>query len=495
MIPILSVETMRASDARTIASGTPGRELMRRAGEGIFRACEWRAPVGILCGSGNNAGDGYVLALLLHRHGIPCRIIRCSPSLSDDGRFYLAQCREAGIPEEPWGPDTALSSFATLADCLFGTGFRGPVRGEAREIIKKINASGAFVVSVDINSGLNGDNGLAELCVHSDLTVSIGSYQPGHFLSQAMDVMKARVNCDIGITPCARAFHLVEAGDLKPLFPPRRHNAHKGVYGYLALLGGSARYPGAIRLASMANAAMRAGAGVVKLAAPASLCPALMPLVLESTLFPLSEEGGDLCCGEAEIAELTHRVRAAAFGMGIGTSDGAAGLLALLLQSFTGTLIVDADGLTLLSRMPRESIRQASCRLILTPHVLEFSRLTGRTTEDILQSPIPLAEAYAAETGVTLLLKGPATVITDGRETLLTDTGCPGMATAGSGDVLSGILTALAATVPDPLWAAAAAAWINGRAGELAQAKTNAVSMVAGDTVAAIPEALGALLD
>ena len=493
MIRILSVDTMRRSDAQTIAEGTSGRELMLRAGRAVFEQAEWKPPVAVVCGSGNNAGDGYVIAMLLHSAGIACELILLSDRFSEDGAYYYDLCREAGIPAIRWDGTADLSKYGTVADCLFGTGFRGTVRNDARALIEAVNASGAYVVSVDINSGLNGDSGLAETCVRSDLTVSVGDFQPGHFLNMAGDVMKAKVNCDIGIRPTGRTYLLVEETDLAGLFRPRANFAHKGTYGYTALIGGSKRYCGAIRLAAMANAAMRSGAGVVKLAVPDVIWREIAPSVLESTLFPLSDDGNGIVFEEKEFAELTANVRTAAFGMGIGTGEGAARALSYLLDSFPGRLIVDADGLTLLSRLDRDRIRSAACSLILTPHLKEFSRLSGLETEEILQNPAAAAEAYAKENRVILLLKGPATIVTDGETTYFTDTGCPGMATAGSGDVLSGILAALSAWAPDPLLGTAAAAWINGKAGELAQSRTGSVSMTAGDTAACVREVVGAL--
>ena len=490
MIRILSVENMRKSDAAAIAAGTPGRELMFRAGQRIFESVAWKPPVGLLCGSGNNAGDGYVIAKLLRDAGIACDLILLSEKFSEDGAYYYNLCREAGIPSLLWNPAIDLTKYKTIADCLFGTGFRGEVRSPAREAIEAVNQSGAYVVAVDINSGLNGDSGMAELCVRSDLTVSVGDFQPGHFLNMAKDVMKEKINCDIGIEPVDRTVSLVEAADLAGLFLPRKNFSNKGSYGYTALIGGSKRYSGAIRLAGMANAAMRAGAGVVKLAVPDVLFSTVAPAVLESTVFPLSDNGEEITFSEKELAELTANVKTAAFGMGIGTGEGAAEALEWLLTHFTGLLIVDADGLTLLSRMDREKILNAACTLILTPHLKEFSRLTGLSVTEIQHSPLPAAEAYAKETGTILLLKGPATIITDGETTCLTDTGCAGMATAGSGDVLSGILAAILGYAPDPLLGTAAAAWINGKAGELAQQKYGSVSMVAGDTVASIAEAI-----
>ena len=488
MIRILSVENMRRSDARTIAGGTPGRELMYRAGKGIFGQVAWKSPVAVVCGSGNNAGDGYVIANLLHESGVDCDLILLSEKFSEDGAYYFRLCREAGIPALAWSRDINLSRYAVIVDCIFGTGFRGPVRSAAREAIEAVNASGACVVSVDINSGLNGDSGMAECCIRSDLTVAVGGFKPGHFLNMAKDVIRSKVNCDIGIEPVDRTYSLVEATDLASLFRPRPNFAHKGTYGYTALIGGSKKYCGAIRLAAMANAAMRSGAGVVKLAVPDLLYHDIAPKVLESTLFPLHDNGEEILFTEKETADLISNVRTAAFGMGIGTGEGAAHMLEYLLENFRGRLIVDADGLTLLSRLEKDRIRNASCSLILTPHLKEFSRLSGLETGEILNSPIAAAEAYAEECRVILLLKGPATIITDGKSTYLTDTGCPGMATAGSGDVLSGILAAVAAFSPDPLLGAAAAAWINGKAGEAAQRRMGSVSMTAGDTASCIPE-------
>jgi len=485
MIPILTVNAMRESDSFTIAGGTPGKELMLRAGKAVFDLVEWKPPVAVVCGSGNNAGDGYVIAKLLHEANIPCEIIMLTEKVSEDGGYYLDRCREAGVPVRLWARSITFTVYGTVVDCLFGTGFHGAAEGAAAEAISRINESGAYVVSVDINSGLSGDSGLGEPCVWSDLTISVGSFQPGHFLNRAKDVMKAKACCDIGITPRDEHIGLVEETDIAPLFRPRANNAHKGTYGYTALIGGSRRYGGAIRLAAMANAAMRAGAGVVKLAIPDVLWLVTAPVVLEATLFPLKDNGNEIVFDEGQFTELTGNVRTAAFGMGAGTGGGAAEALEWLLKNYKGTLIVDADGLTLLSRMDREKIQSTACRLILTPHVKEFSRLTGQEVTEILENPVVSAEAYAKENGAVVLLKGPATVVTDGKRTRIVDAGCAGMATAGSGDVLSGILAATAA-VAEPLEAAAAAAWINGKAGELAQSRYGSVSMTARDTAGCV---------
>ena len=173
---------MRCSDAAAIAAGTPGAVLMERAGRGIFEALPaWQGPVGIVCGKGNNAGDGYVLAVLLREAGVPCDLLLQEETFTPDGGWWFARCREKGIPMRFWSGLQDLSLWPTLVDCIFGTGFRGRAEGEAARMIDLINRSGAAVVSADINSGLNGNSGMAETAVRSDLTVSVGFFQPGHF--------------------------------------------------------------------------------------------------------------------------------------------------------------------------------------------------------------------------------------------------------------------------------------------------------------------------
>ncbi len=500
MAEVLTVKVMRESDAETIRSGIPGRELMRRAGQAVFEeglaAGAWRSPVCVVCGSGNNAGDGYVIAGILADHGYEVDVILLEDRFSEDGRFYYGLLAEKEVGILAWENVKDLKRYGTVVDCIFGTGFRGRPEGTAAEAIEAINGSGACVVSVDINSGLGGDSGMAELCVRSDLTVSIGNYKPGHFLNMAKDVMKRKVNRDIGIKPAGKAIRLIEEEDVRKALPERMNFSNKGTYGYCALIGGCLEYSGAVRLASMANSAMRSGAGVVKIAAPKSLCGLLVPHILESTLFPVPDEDGVMLFDEDELVRLMKNTKSCAFGMGIGLRSpgsgrpGAPEILGWLLERYTGKLLVDADGLTMLSKIDKEKIRKAAGTLVLTPHVKEFSVLSGLDIKEVLNDPVRHAEGYAKETGAIVLLKGPATVITDGESTLLCDRGCPGMATAGSGDVLSGISAALLGYCEDTLTAMGAAAYINGLAGETAESVSGSISMTASDTVLAIPAAI-----
>lgn len=197
MATCVSTEVMRNSDRWTIENLVPSKELMERAGKAIFEQAEWKAPVGIICGKGNNAGDGFVVAGLLKDHGIDCEIVLLyEDSFSEDGRYFYDKCLEKDIPVVKEG---RYREYNTILDAIFGTGFKGEVREPAKSAIENINNSGAYVVCADINSGLNGDTGLGDLYVISDLTVSIGTYKYGHFLGNSDKAMKRKVNCDIGI--------------------------------------------------------------------------------------------------------------------------------------------------------------------------------------------------------------------------------------------------------------------------------------------------------
>ena len=492
MKEILSVKTMRESDAAAIRAGTPGRELMLRAARGVLEQAPVRPPAGILCGSGNNGGDGFAIAMLLAQKGLPAEVFTLSESVSEDAAYYREQCLALGVPVRPFAADTALSGFATLIDCLLGTGLSRPAAGRYAEAIEKINGSGAFVISVDINSGINGDSGLGDPAVKADQTVSVGSFKPGHCLGRAKDLRGELINCDIGIPPLSVDARLMEEKDAAACLPQRLQYSHKGAYAYVGLAGGCLAYNGAPRLAAMASAAMKSGAGVAMAAVPKSLIPAMIPWTLESTAYPLSEtEDGAVRFVESEWAGLCARVRTLAFGMGAGRGEDVKKALACVLAHFEGRLIVDADGLTALAELGPEALDQTKARVLLTPHLGEAARLLGRSVKEIEAAPLPLAKAFAAAHGCTLLLKGPATIITDGEESWITDRGCAGMATAGSGDVLSGVLAAVLgyskASLPK---AAAAASYLCGLAGERAENETGPTAMTAGDTVRHLPQAV-----
>lgn len=200
MTEVLSVENMRNSDAYTIEHYIESKTLMYNAGKAVFDSVDRHGSAAIIAGSGNNAGDGYVIARLLNGVGVDVHIYLLKDKFSADGRYYFDECVRDNIAYSIYGGEN-LSGYDYIFDCIFGTGFHGVPKGAAKAAIEQINVSGAYVVSVDINSGINGDSGRGEIFVRSDLTVSVGSFKPGHFIGYAADCIGRLKNCDIGIKP------------------------------------------------------------------------------------------------------------------------------------------------------------------------------------------------------------------------------------------------------------------------------------------------------
>ncbi len=286
--------------------------------------------------------------------------------------------------------------------------------------------------------------------------------------------------------------HRITAAELAPLLPPRERNTHKGDYGYVALLGGCMEYSGAAKLANLSQSALRAGCGVATLAVPATLAGAVAPYLLESTLSPAPDCGDGHMVFDADyMTALTAGKRAVAVGMGWGRSEENKRILNWLLSHYSGSLLIDADGLwALAGSEPVRALSAASCRVILTPHHGEFARLTGLSLPQIESDRLNAARDFAKRTGTVTLLKGFETVVTDGETVLTVDRGCPGMATAGSGDVLSGVITGLLSYLPPDVRTVALGAYLCGLAGEYAARDVGEISMLASDTVSHLAEAV-----
>lgn len=490
MINVVSCENMRKSDANTIENGTSGIELMWRAAMGIYNSVSWHGRVGIACGGGNNAGDGYALALILAQNGIDTELILLGDKRSPDGDYYYKKCLDVSIKSCLYG-EKPLDEYDIIVDCIFGTGFVGAPRGVAREAIEEINKSGAYVVSADINSGLNADNGMCDIAVKSDITVSIGTLKSGHFLGRAKDFIGEIKNVDIGIDILDKPYHLIEAEDISCVFPKRNNFSNKGTYGYTTLIGGCNEYSGAIKLANLALCALKAGAGVSRLAIARSISHSVMPYILESTIYELDDENGAIKFNKDQIDEALRGARSVAIGMGIGSVAQTYEIISYVLKNYEIPIIIDADGLNALAKGDMSILKDTRCTVILTPHLKEFERLSKNKIESVLESPVELAKKFALEYGVILLLKGASTIVTDGTEVHIVDRGCAGMATAGSGDVLSGILAGICAqSGENHTLNACAGAFINGLAGEMAQSEVGSVSMLSSDTISKIPSAI-----
>ena len=465
---ILSVAQMRAADKYTIEElGIPERTLMERAGEAVAEEIKSRFKGGrilFVCGKGNNGGDGLVAARLLRNvHGFSVFVLKIA----------------SGETEK------LEAEYDIVVDCIFGTGLSRDVTGEIAEIIEKINAKQCFRISVDIPSGLNGDNGLVMgKAIRADMTISVQEYKTGHFLNDGKDYCGKIVNRDIGIAVFEEDFaQRYEAEDLKPFFPKRRENTHKGSYGRAAVIGGSKEYFGSVLLSANALAALKTGAGYGELRVPESLFSLYAGKVPELITHTFSDENGKLRFCEREF-EALMAADALAIGMGLGVSEEVYRAVCWLTQNCGGRLIVDADGLNSLAAYGVQALKNAKADVVLTPHIKEFSRLTGLATEEILRAPVESAKAFYEEYGVNVLLKSATSVLVGKGGTVLNTTGNSGMAKGGSGDVLSGTIAGIAARGFSAFDAAAAGAFLCGRAGELAAAEQNEYAVTPSDTAA-----------
>lgn len=269
--------------------------------------------------------------------------------------------------------------------------------------------------------------------------------------------------------------------DIKNLFLKREKDTNKGDFGKVGILGGSINYSGAIKLATMSLASLRSGCGLVKVIIPDEIVSSLSPILLEQTLFPYKNL--------EDIKKSIKDLDSLAIGMGWGSNENHLPILKDILENFQGNLVIDADGLnTLVNHV--EILRTSQANIVLTPHLKEFSRLTSLSIEEIEKNKMEIAKSFAKENHVILLLKGSTTIVTNGIDVYLINYGTPGMATSGSGDVLSGILAGLLGYLDYNLLSVSAGAIVNGLAGELAEEKNTDISMIASDTIKCIPAAI-----
>lgn len=470
MIRFLSNAEMRSADMYTINElGVPSEELMRRAGEAIAEevakaAKDCGKKITVVCGTGNNGGDGYVCARALKERGLDVAVFATEGNLSPD-------CQNA--KNLYGGAYTHKIEGDIIVDCLFGTGLSREVGGRYAEIIKMINDSGALVVSADIPSGINVDNGaVMGTAVRADITVAIAEYKLGHVLGDGVDFCGATVKADIGIKAEGDYASALEDRDAKKFFPERKRNSHKGTYGSACIMAGSEKYMGAAALCL--SAASRSGCGYVRAACPAAVRGALISS-LPQVIF-------------SEQADLS--ANAVAIGSGCGADENLYAKLKEILLSYKGKLIIDADGLNVLAVFGKDILKKACCEVLITPHAKEFSRLTGQDVKAILCDPVESAKKFAREYGLKVLLKGAATVITDGRKVFLNLRGSTALAKGGSGDMLTGLICGSAARGLDLMDAALCGAYVLGCAAEAVSAEKTDYCATATDILAAVPAAI-----
>ena len=473
MQKILTVAQMRAADEYTIKTlGIPSRELMARAGRALAEETAEIAAGGevlVVCGSGNNGGDGYVCAQELLRRGYHVKVYACGDKLSPD-------CEREKLRYT--GKYASKIEGDVIVDCLFGTGLGREVTGEYARVIDAVNACGAYVISADIPSGMSGDGGIAlGRAVRADKTVAMGELKMGFALSDGFDLCGTVVRRDIGIRlPEDDYASVYEDADIKPFFPPRSRGLHKGSCGTAGLVCGSARYPGSAVLA--VSAALKSGCGYVKVECPDEVKAAIAPGYPQAVF----------------VSSPDFSARAIAVGPGCGVSRDLYDYTAYILKEYGGTLIIDADGLNSLAGCGPSVLADKKCTVILTPHVKEFSRISGRSTAEILADPVGCARSFAGEYNVIVLLKGPGTVITDGTRTAINVRGCSALAKAGSGDMLTGFMCGTVARGLSPFDGAVCAAHVMGAAAELAAGKFTEYCVTSADILSCIPEAVKNML-
>jgi NAD(P)H-hydrate epimerase len=510
MQPVFTAEEMRRLDRRAITDlGIPGTTLMENAGAAAAR--EIRSAFGplkgrlvvILCGKGNNGGDGFVLARHLARGGAKARVFLLGAVADVKGdaavklrEFQRRRGRVTEITREESLKEVgrALQGADLVVDALLGTGLGGPAEGLIARAIVAINASGRPVVALDLPSGLSSDAGtLLGPTVSATVTTTFAGLKRGLLLYPgAAHAGEVRV-VPIGIPPAevsrGISVFLLEPSDIRPLFPPRSPDAHKGSFGHLLVVAGSVGKTGAAALAGRAG--LRSGAGLVTIACPASQQPIVAALGMETMTEPLAETPSQSLALKAKerLLELVARVDALALGPGISLDPETQSLVRELVVEVVRPMVLDADGLTALAGH-LDLLRQARAPRCLTPHPGEMARTLGITVAEVQARRIETVRAFCQRYGVFVLLKGARTVIGDPEgKIFLNPTGNPGMASGGAGDVLTGMAGAFLARGMEPLQALQAGAYLHGLAGDLARQEKGEEGLVAGDILEAVPGA------
>jgi ADP-dependent NAD(P)H-hydrate dehydratase / NAD(P)H-hydrate epimerase len=514
---LVTAAQMRELDKRSIGElGIPGIVLMENAGAGgasiIMETLHVQAADGvcIVCGTGNNGGDGFVIARHLWNNGyeVEIYIIGEAEQIKGDARINYEIAEKFGLPiTEVTGPEEMdilrqdLTSFGLIVDALFGTGLDREVRGIFREVIEAINEAQTKVFSVDIPSGLNSDTGQPMgVAVFADLTGTFAYAKVGQFTYPGYLYCGDVYIVDISIPGFFEedvylSTSVLDTDEFFHLFAPRSSASHKGDFGHLLVVGGYPGMTGAPALSSLA--ALRCGAGLCTLAVPKDLNLAMEAKLTEVMTKSLTqtEQGGLSSAAASEIRALLKGKTALALGPGMGTSEEARRLLADLLPAVDVNIVIDADGLNnLVGQL--DLLRRCPMEVILTPHPGEMARLTGKTTKEVMSDRVGVARSFAEKNQVYVVLKGARSVVAapDGR-VWINVTGNPGMATAGAGDVLTGVIAGLLAQPFKPLDCVLAGTYIHGQAGDLAADRLGEKGLIASDILNDLPAAIKSIED
>jgi NAD(P)H-hydrate epimerase len=509
MVKVVTAEQMRALDKHCIETlGIPGLTLMERAGEAIASEATvllTRTPgmVVVLCGKGNNGGDGFVAARLLHEGGAAVVAVRtgAAAELTPDARAMHDRAVAAGVPMTEAVTDADLRDAAVVIDALLGTGVSGAVRGTMADLIARTNAqrAGRGVLAVDVPSGVETNTGAVPgTAMRAEVTVTMGLPKPCLLLHPAAEFAGEWMVADIGFPPEVTAAwpaiaEMPEETDAAAWLPVRPPTAHKMFVGSLLVVAGSYGMTGAAQMAC--TAAYRAGAGLVRLALPDSLVPGLNAVLTEVVFLPMPEtEQGTL--SYRAMRKILHHVdaaRAVLVGPGLSRHPATAHMLRRLIPEIPRPLIVDADALTaMVDEDPLWRTREQTT--IITPHPGELSRLLGQPVEVLEADRIAAAQTAARQFNAIVVFKGLPVVIAspDGR-TYLNPTGTPALAVAGTGDVLAGAIAALVAQRVEPVHACALACFAGGLAAQRLADEIGLLGFTALDLIAGLPSALAEL--
>ncbi|MCC7007285.1 MAG: NAD(P)H-hydrate dehydratase [Acidobacteria bacterium] len=508
---VLNSRQMREADRRTIEEvGVPSLVLMEHAGREVVRAMDAAFEdladrrVAVLCGRGNNGGDGFVVARLLAERGIDVSVyvIGAAHEIKGDARVNLQALGQLDLDVVEVGDAATWERHApdvlardVVVDALFGTGLRGPVSGLVETVIADVNASDRPVVAIDLPSGLSADTAeVPGTAVNAVMTVTLGAPKLPLVLPPAERLAGQLVVADIGIPEAVIAaldgprVDVLTRAAMRPLIRPRAADAHKGDFGRVLIVAGSPGRTGAAALAG--RAALRAGAGLVTIAVPRSSAAIVAALGAEYMTLALDEAPDGTIADEAARTILAFDADVVAMGPGLGRSPSVAAAVHALVERSDVPLVLDADAVVAFAGH-LELLGGHRGPVVLTPHPGEMARLVGASIEAIQSHRVDAATDLATARRVHVVLKGHRTLVAapDGR-VAVNVTGNPGMATAGAGDVLTGMIAARCAQLHDVDAAARLAVYLHGRAGDVAADAHGQVSLIAGDIIEALGEAV-----
>lgn len=494
--PLWTAEQMRAGDEWAIEQlGTPSLDLMERAGAGVARAAARHAGEGrivVACGKGNNGGDGLVAARLLRESGREADVLLLAPASELGGDAGENLARLPGPAPRDFDP-AALDGAALIVDALLGTGFSGEPREPLAGAIAAIEAASVPVISVDVPSGVDGSSGeVAGAAIHASATTTFHGPKAGLWICPGKAHAGAVETIDIGIPgdgPAAPSIGLI-GPEVRDLIPPRESGATKFSEGVVLVAGGSKGLTGAPCMAS--EAAQRAGAGYVTACVPASLTQVFELRLLEAMTVGLPDRDGSLGPeGVEHVARLCGRAGALVLGPGLGRAEHAVLFARSLAAWAEAPLLLDADGLNAHAGA-LEQLASRPAATVLTPHAGELGRLLEIDSDEVEARRLHHVREAALRSGAVVVLKGDDTLVAEpeGR-VAVSRGGSAGLATAGTGDVLSGTIAAMLAKGLEPFAAACAGVYVHAQAGRLAaQSQGGSGGVIARDVIAALPGAL-----